>query len=206
MFKKRQPGVRSCRALRPQAVLRPTHVGQHVTGLHRGDDFQLFEAGDLLRRGDLRMFDAQAEFVSAARAFDVGLARRFLGLGEGIESHLHSLVADGVKANLESGEHALFRQVIQLGRVIAGQAGVLCIVGIRLQQRRGVRSERAIHVSLEHAGVQHQVGLRMRVALSGQFFDGIIEGQPLRNAGGEFAFFFEFLVDLKIFPRRAGFL
>ena len=106
------------------------------------------------------------KFFAAVGRFHVRLARGLLGSGKGIERHLYALVADGVKADLEARQHALFRHVIQLLRIVARQAGVLGIIRVRLQHRRRVRSQRAVHESLEHAGVQHQVGLRMRVALA----------------------------------------
>ena len=84
--------------------------------------------------------------------------------------------------------------------VVSRQAGVLRIIRIGLEHRGRVRPQRAVHESLQHSGVQHQVGLRMRVALLVQLLDWIVEGQPFRNARGQLAFFFQLFVDLKIFP------
>ena len=87
----------------------------------------------------------------------VVLAGGSFGGGKGIERHLHSAIADGVKADLESGRGALDRHAIQLGLLVPRQAGVAGIVGIRRQQRRRARAERAVHEALEHGGVQHGI-------------------------------------------------
>ena len=155
-----------------------------MAGLHGGDDFQRFELCDLRRSGYLRMFDAQAEIVAAVGRFHVRLARGLLGFGKGIERHLHAFVADGMKANLEAGEHPLLGHFVQLGRIVTGQARVLGIVGVGLEHRGRVRSQRAVHESFQHAGVQHQIRLRMRVALAVQLFDRVVKGQPLADARG----------------------
>ena len=90
--------------------------------------FRVFELRDLSGCGDLHVFDSQAEIVAAIRCSNLGVVRRFLGAGKSVERHLHALIPDRVKANLEAGQHALFRHVIQLGGVVARQAGVLGIV------------------------------------------------------------------------------
>ena len=90
------------------------------------------------------MFDSQAVVVATIGGFYMGIVRSFLGFSKGVERHLHALVADGMEADLEAREHALFGHVIQLGGFVSRQAGVLRIVGIRLQHRGRVRS-RANH-------------------------------------------------------------
>ena len=65
-----------------------------------------------------------------------------------------------------------------------------------------MRSQGPIHESLQHSGVQHQIGLRVRVALPAQLVDRIVKGQPLRDARRQLAFFFQLFVDLKILPGR----
>ncbi len=75
--------------------------------LHRSDDFQRLELGDLRGSCDLRVFDSQAEVVATVGRSHVRLARGLLGAGKGIERHLYALVANCVKTNLEAGQYAL---------------------------------------------------------------------------------------------------
>ena len=60
------------------------------------------------------MLDAKPVVVSAIGSFDLLLLRCFLRFGEGIERHLRALVSNGVEADLEAGQEALFRHFIEL--------------------------------------------------------------------------------------------
>ena len=94
------------------------------------------------------------------------LAGVALGLGEGVERHLCRAIADGMKTQLKSGGRALHRHAVQRRLLILRQAGVAGIVGIRRQQRRRARAERAVHEALQHRGVQHGIfGGMMRAVL-----------------------------------------
>ena len=124
----------------------------------------------------------------------------FFGGGEGVQRHLHTLVADGVEADLESGVHALFRHLGEHVLFILWQAGIVGIVGVGFEQRGGARTQGSIHEALEHAGVQQVVRLGMRRAMLLQYRQGIVEGQPFGDARGELAFPFDFFEDLEIIP------
>jgi len=144
----RQPRIGRGGTLRAEAGLRPAHVGEQVAGLHGGDDFLALEGCDLGGRRDLCVLDAQTVVVSAVGGFDFGFARGFLRFGKGVERHLNAFVADGVEAELEAREHALFCHVVELGCFIAGQTGVLRIVGVWSEQGGGVGTEGTVHETL----------------------------------------------------------
>ena len=122
-----------------------------MTRLHRSNDFQRFELGNLRRRRHLRMFDAQAKIFASVGRFHVSVAGRLLGAGKGIERHLHSFIANRVKANLEARQHALFCHIVQLLSLVAGQAGVLRIIRIRLEQRSRSQVERGLVAETQDA-------------------------------------------------------
>ena len=63
-----------------------------------------------------------------------------------------------------------------------------------------MRSERAVHETLQHAGVQHVVRCGMRFALCVQFIQRGVKRKPFADAGGQLAFALELLVDLEVFP------
>ena len=107
-----------------------------------------------------------------------------------------------MKPKLEARQHSLLGHLIQFRGLIARQARVVGIIRIWFQQRRRVAAQRAIHEALQHSGVQHQIRLRMRVALLLQLLDGLVERQPLGDARCQLAVFFEFLVNLEILPIR----
>ena len=101
------------RPRRPQPRQRPVHVAQQMAGLHGRDDFQLVEPRHLQRIRDLRVLDAQAIVLgSVARLYPLRVGR-LLCFGECIQSHLDSLVADGMKSNLEAGSQAIVRHLVQ---------------------------------------------------------------------------------------------
>src|ERR1700739_772606 len=60
--------------------------------------------------------------------------------------------------------------------------------------------ERSIHEGFKHSGAQHQIGLRMGVAVGSEFIKRGAEWKPLVNPRGELAFLFKFFVDLEVFP------
>ena len=103
--------------------------------------------------------------------------------GKCVERHLHAFVSDGMEAHLESGEHTRFGHLVQLGLIVLWQAGVLGIIGVRLKECGCVRAERPVHKGLEHAGMQHVVGLGMRFALGFELIERRVKGKPFRNAG-----------------------
>ena len=63
-----------------------------------------------------------------------------------------------------------------------------------------MRAQRAVEKTLQHSGVQHVVGLRVRCPPFLQFIKARAERQPLRNADGQLAFFFELLENLEVVP------
>ena len=66
-------------------------------------------------------------------------------------------VADGVKAELEAGSGAFDGHRVELGLVVARDAGVAGIVGVGRVEGGGARAERAVHEALEHAGVEQGI-------------------------------------------------
>ena len=189
------PRVGGLRALGADALHRPVHVGEQMIGLHGGDDAELAILRELVRGDDLVVLDAEAEVARL-----IVLAGGSFGGGESVERHLHGAVSDGVKADLESGRRALNRHAIQLVLLVTRQAGVAGIVGIRRQQRRRARSQRAVHEALEHGGVQHGIVGRMVRAVRLQKADGVVKGEPFADAQRQLAFALQVFVDEENVP------
>jgi hypothetical protein len=49
--------------------------------------------------------------------------------------------------------------------------------------------------------MQHQIRLRMGVALAVQLLQRIVKGQPFRDARRQLAFFFQLFVNLEVFSQ-----
>ena len=179
MLQELGPGIGMGGPLRSETRLRPVHIRQQVAGLHRGDNLQLPEPENLLWRRHLRVLDTETIVAPATSALYLAYLGRFLRLGEGIERQLHSFVSNRVKAELISGEHPFLRHRIQFVSFVLRQTRVFWIVAVRFQQSRGLRSQRAVHESFQHTGVQHVVRSGMRTPFAIQTLDGIIEWQPL---------------------------
>ena len=164
-------------ALRSQTGLGPAHIRKQVTRLHGRNHFEILETLDLLQSGDLRVLDAKPVIIVTATIgrLHLGVFCRLLRLGKGVERQLHPFVADGVKTDLISGQHALFRHRIQLGRVVLRQSAVLRVIAEGIKHRGGFRAERTIHEALQHSGVEHRVGHGMRVALLVQLFNRVVK-------------------------------
>ncbi len=111
--------------------------------LHRGDDVQPGEARDLGRIENLRVLVAHAQ---VARAGDLALHAL-----EDVHDEPVRAVADSVDAGLESGLRRLERLRVDLVRRRRENAGVAGLVGIRLEQRRAARAERAVGANLNRA-------------------------------------------------------
>ena len=108
-----------------------------------------------------------------------------LGGGEGVEGHGVGAVADGVEAELEAGGGALGGHLVELGLVVAGEAGVVGVVGVGRGEGGGAGAEGAVHEAFEHAGVEEGVvwvvvgaGGALRVAT------GWLKVEPLGDADG----------------------
>ena len=59
---------------------------------------------------------------------------------EGVESHLHCAVADGVEANLKSSRGTLFRHGVEPRLVVTRQSAVARVIRIGRQQSGGSRA------------------------------------------------------------------
>src|SRR6266568_869481 len=127
-------GVRS--SLRAEAVHCPIHIGEQVVGLHAGDDAESGEAGNVGGIDNLRVLDA------------IPRCRRDSFLRIGVKRHRSSLVADGMKAQLESGLSTLERHCIQLFLRELRQPSVARIIREGGLHRRGARAKRAVHEPL----------------------------------------------------------
>src|ERR1700688_1602827 len=124
-----------------------------MTRLHGCDYFELFEALDLLRIRDLRVFDTKAIISAAIGRFYFRFFRCLLRFCESIERHLRASVANGMETDLISSEHALFGHRIQLRRFILRKTAVLRILAVRFEQCGSLGAERAIHKTLQHSGM-----------------------------------------------------
>ena len=82
------------------------------------------------------MLDAQAVIVPAIGGFYFLFFGGFLGSREGIQRHLHALVANGVKTDLEARKNAFGGHGVEVFHFILRQAGILGIVGVGLEHAR----------------------------------------------------------------------
>ncbi len=120
--------------------------------------------------------------------------------GEGVERHLHRPIADGMKADLKPGGDPLFGHGIELSLLVTRQSAVAGVVGIGRQQGGGSRAQGSIHETLQHSGVQHAVGGRLRGAVRLEECDRIVEPQPLRDPHLQPSFSLQLLIDQEIIP------
>src|SRR5689334_18223758 len=73
------------------------------------------------------------------------------------EGHVGTAIANGVEAQLEAGFCSLGRHLIELRLIPLCETFVSRIVRERFTHRGCTRAQRAVHVSLEHAGVEHGI-------------------------------------------------
>ncbi len=94
--------------------------------------------------------------------------------------------------------------LIELGLVVAGDAGVAGVVGVGGVEGGGAGAERAVHEALEHGGVEEGIALWVGGLALLEGLDGGVEGQPLGYAEVEFAGFFEGFEGRGSLPSRRG--
>src|SRR5262249_36606609 len=153
--------------------------------LHRGDNAKLGVARNLLGRDDLVVLDAEAEVVGLLRAagmLKLIFADRLLADRERLQGHFGAAVANGMEAELETGFNALACHAVQRLLIVLRKTSVIRIVRVWCEQSSGAGAERSVHKALQHAGMEHRVGLGMMGAMALQGLDRIAEVQPLADA------------------------
>src|ERR1041385_8239753 len=124
------------------------------------------------------------------------------GVGKRVQRHARASVANGMKANLKIVLRPLCGHSVELVLLIARYAGVFWIVGIGREHGCSARSQRSIHESFQHCGMQHGIVLRVMLAHFDQLLHWRVKGQPLSDAQCELAFFFHLLIGEEVFPIR----
>src|SRR5690606_22251218 len=125
-----------------EAVAGPIHIAGLVRGLHRRDHAELREARDVVGVEDLRVLDAEA-VDGGGVLVERGLVR--------IEHEAVAAVADGVRVHLEAGGQRAAGDVLDVRGRRDEQAAGAGVVGVRLEQRRTARAQRAVLVELDAA-------------------------------------------------------
>ena len=141
----RAEGIAAPDPLGTQPVAGPAPVVGEVDRLHRGDDAEPAEAGDLLAAQVLGVLDAEA---AVARPVGGG------HLGEEVEQHGVGALADGVHRDLETlavggGDPAF--EAPRREPIVGEQPDRAGGVGVGFEEVGGGRAERAVHVGLEAA-------------------------------------------------------
>ncbi len=104
------------------------------------------------------------------------------GGGEGVERDGVGFVADGVEAELEAGGGALFGHVVEVGLLVARDAGVVGVVGVGFREGGGAGAEGSVHEALEHAEVKERVVGVVGGAARLKSGEGEVEVEPLGDA------------------------
>src|SRR6266852_653301 len=190
-FFQRGPGVSALDALGTDAGFGPAHVVGLVRRLHRGDDFELGEALEIVGGDDLGMLDAVA---AVARA--IGFCDGF----ENVETDAVGAVADGVEVELESGLVAFDGQRFQLVGLHNQNSSGLGVVGIGLEHGGGAGTESTVGDHFESAGLEPRISGAAIGALVFQVVERLGKMQPFGDAHGKLAVIFEQLVSEEIFP------
>ena len=114
-----------------------------MDALHRGDHAELAEARNVGGAQVLRVLHAPAQILL--------LRVRLERLLEDVQRLAIGAVADGVHAQLESVRDGEFGGLANVGRIVGIQARCVGLVGVRFQQPRAARTERAIDLPLDRA-------------------------------------------------------
>src|SRR6202030_4664601 len=111
------------------------------------------------------------------------------------ESNLIGAVANRVKCDLESGAVALDRHLRKRRRIEAQDTGRCGIIGVRCEERRCSRAERAVDQCLQCTGLQPWIG---RTAAASHCFEASYresEREPFGDADLLFSVAFQLLKD-----------
>ena len=111
------------------------------------------------------------------------------------------LIADGVEAELKAGGGAGGGQGVQLFLAVAGDTGVVWVVGVGFGEGGGAGAEGAIHEALEHGEVEERVVGGVGGAARLEVAEGEVEVDPFGEAEVEFAFAFHGFEHEPVIPR-----
>ena len=136
-FEKGSPGVRPRRSLRAPVAVGEVAIARAMDRLHRRDHAKRAEASEVLVPHELHMLEALAQ-----------RRRRDSGRRHGIEGDMHRAVADRVDRDSEATGRRARDIGAKLDRIEREDAAILGPF-IRLLERSGLRSERAVGEELD---------------------------------------------------------
>ena len=143
------PGVCALDSFRAHAVFSHVHIAGCVSRLHRCNDAELCEAGNILESYDLYVFDTIAQLR--------GLAT--LSLVKGIKCHLVAEIANCMNSDLESHVVRFPDKSVQLFLRPVRQASVLDIIVIGFEHCGATAAERPVDHELDSRNYQVVVAI-----------------------------------------------